>query len=200
MIPSTTTSHGVGAAAARSATVELPRIVGEWQLLRLAAAGHVSHVYQAQPVGRSCTGPAAYAVKLLAPDHEASPQALAQLQREAWLGRRVPHPHLVSILASHVSEPPYFVVMPWLRGATLAQRLSSGWRPSLPIALWIVRQVAEALDAAQLSGWMHADVKPANIFVSDGHTTLLDLGFACRPHELPARPPADSRFRRLFRP
>jgi len=74
--------------------------------------------------------------------------------------------------------------MPWLEGQTLAARLAAGWRPEIPAALWIARQIAEALDALHLAGWIHADVKPSNIHLSSTmHATLLDLGFARRPSE-----------------
>ena len=55
----------------------------------------------------------------------------------------------------------------------------------LPLALWIVRQATEALDALHTAGWMHGDVKPSNLLLSaEGHVTLLDLGFARRPTEV----------------
>lgn len=105
------------------------------------------------------------------------------------MGRQVCHPHLVPVLSAHVSQQPYYLVMPWLEGATLAQRLATGAATPLPVALWLARQVAEALDALDQAGWTHADVKPANILISpQGHATLLDLGFARRvgeEHELP---------------
>jgi len=54
----------------------------------------------------------------------------------------------------------------------------------LPVALWMARQVVEALEALHAAGWMHGDVKPGNVFVSpEGHVTLLDLGFARRRDE-----------------
>lgn len=180
MSPTPARSITSSAATARAAAGgSLPVALGDWQLVRLAAIGPVCRVYQARPANRGGVAAACYAVKLLDPCYEKQPEALTQIRREALLGRKVPHPHLVSILASHVTEPPYYVVMPWLQGATLADRLAAGWQPELPVALWIARQTAEALGALHKGGWMHTDVKPSNLFLSsDGHATLLDLGFA----------------------
>jgi serine/threonine protein kinase len=115
---------------------------------------------------------------MLHPQWENRPEAVALLRREAKVGRIVAHPHVIPILSAHLSEPPYFVVMPRLAGQTLAARLTSE-----PLAaassLWIARQTAEALDALHRHGFLHGDVKPANIFLApNGHVTLLDLGFA----------------------
>jgi serine/threonine-protein kinase len=88
---------------------------------------------------------------------------------------------LISILSAAIASPPYYVVMPWLAGTTLATMLAGGRAIEWLAALWITRQVAEALDALHEAGWMHGDVKPGNVFVSpEGHATLLDLGFARR--------------------
>ncbi len=127
---------------------------------------------------------APYAVKLLKPQWQEDTSAVKLLRREARVGRTVAHPHLAPILAAHVHEPPYYLVMPWLDGCTLASLVAAVDRPDLAAALWIVRQTAEALDALHHGGWLHADVKPANIMVSpDGHATLIDLGFARRENE-----------------
>jgi serine/threonine protein kinase len=86
---------------------------------------------------------------------------------------------LIPILAAHLSEPPYFLVMPLLAGSALAEHLRGQGSLELPVAFWFARQVAEALEALHGAGWMHCDVKPSNIFISPaGHVTLLDLGFA----------------------
>ncbi len=56
-------------------------------------------------------------------------------------------------------------------------------RKPLPVALWLVRQVAQALSAVHAAGWIHGDVKPENVIVgSGGHVTLIDLGFAAQIH------------------
>ena len=106
------------------------------------------------------------------------------MQREAIVGQSVSHPHLIPILFAGVQQTPRFVVMPWLEGATLEQRIAAGQNFDLPRVLWIARQTAEALDALHQSGWMHSDIKPSNMMISpEGHVTLLDLGFARRSDE-----------------
>jgi len=71
--------------------------------------------------------------------------------------------------------------MPRLIGTTLRQQLDSKRRMAVPTALWVARQIAEALAALHNQDWLHSDVKPANISIApDGHATLLDLGF-CQP-------------------
>jgi serine/threonine-protein kinase len=152
-----------------------------WSLVELAWEGPLTQVYRARPADAAPSFPPAYALKVLKPEWQNNPQAIGLLRRECLVGRQVSHPHLISILAAGVSEAPYFVVMPWLAGRTLADQLSRQSPVDPPSAFWIARQVAEAVGALHESGWMHGDIKPENVFCSpEGHTTLLDLGFARR--------------------
>ena len=94
------------------------------------------------------------------------------------------HPHLVRLQEAHVTSPPYYLVMEMLPGESLRRRLRRDYRLEIPAALWIVRQVAEALAALHRKGFIHGDVKPDNIrLVADGQAMLLDLGFAHRAGE-----------------
>jgi serine/threonine-protein kinase len=140
-------------------------------------------VYQAAPA--TCAANRAdYALKVLRSENNQDSVAVGMLRREARLGARVSHPNLAAILAAHVESPPYYVVMPYLGGATLRSILRETMLhpPAalrLPQVLWVVRQTAEALAALHETGWLHCDVKPENIQVAHtGHTTLLDLGLA----------------------
>ncbi len=153
--------------------------LGSWELLRPLGEGSLSSVYAARPAEGCSDQPASYAIKVLRPEWQDDPRGLATLAREVLVSRKVASPHLVPILAAQLNATPYFLAMPLLEGSTLGERLQVGPPLDLPVAAWIGRQVAEALDALHRAGWMHADVKPSNVFVSrTGHVTLIDLGFA----------------------
>jgi serine/threonine protein kinase len=184
-MPLQTKTNVSSAAAARSrrAPLESPRTLGLWELVRLVGEGSWTRVYAARPLGSPADRPAHYAIKVLHERIEQEPEAIGLLCREALVSGSVSHPHLVPVLAAQLADEPRYLVMPWLEGATLAAHIARQ-RPRLPIALWLVRQAAEALGALHDAGWMHCDVKPDNIFVSPrGHVTLVDLGFARRPLE-----------------
>lgn len=183
-----TASHSADAARTSEPSSTEPAVLGRWRLGEQLGAGSTTRVHVARPINCRLEGPADYAVKRIAPSHAADPLAVGMLQREAFVGRHVSHPHLAPVLAAHVDAPPYYFVMPLLSGETLARRLTGLTPLEAAEALWIARQAAEALAALHRAGWRHGDVKPANLFVaSSGHVTLIDLGFARRIPE-----PADS--------
>ncbi len=164
-----------------------PVAIGSWQLDGLVAEGSFSQVYRVRPAAASADRPAAYAMKVLRPEHEEDSQALALFRREAQAGRRIAHSHVIPVLDAAVQHPPRFLVMPLLEGCTLEDRLGRNGdgrrlrRPDPPEALWIARQAAEALTAFHREGFVHGDIKPANLFLNDAlHVTLIDLGFARR--------------------
>lgn len=152
----------------------------EWQLVRLLDVGCWFQVYQARP--RQCSGSQAdYVLKLPRADRRDDPVALRMMVRELAVSREVQNEHLVPVLAARLEKEPFYLVGPYLAGSTLQRRLQSGEMVSLPRTLWIIRQAATALAALHQSGWLHGDVKPANLLLAaSGHTSLLDLGMAAR--------------------
>ena len=165
--------------------VESPGRARQWELVEFAAQGSLAKIYRARPVGTPADRRATYAVKMLRPCWQDDPEAIRLLRREAMVGRSVSHPHLAPVLTALVAEPPRLLVMPWLEGASLCDRLAAGHQFDVPRTLWIARQAAEALDALHSAGWMHGDVTPGNIHISPtGHVTLIDLSFARRGDEI----------------
>jgi serine/threonine protein kinase len=155
-----------------------PCRLGPWLLERAIGTGAMATIFQARPADGGDLS-ARYAVKVLDPTWQQHALAVSLFRREATVGRRVSHPHLIGVLSAQVTAAPYYLVMPLLAGRTVEDRIQGGEPFALPHALWIARQTAEALDALHRAGYLHGDVKPGNLMLSaDGHTTLLDLGFA----------------------
>ena len=141
----------------------------------------MASVYLARPTASPGAVPT-YAIKRLKPRWEQDLQGVEFIRRDLAAARAVAHPNVVSILDWSVRQPPYFVVMPYLTGETLAVLVEACRRPAPPLALWITRQIAAGLSALHAGGFVHADVKPSNIMIApDGHATLFDLGLAMVP-------------------
>jgi serine/threonine protein kinase len=156
-----------------------PRIPG-YELVDCLGGGPLTCVYAAREHGsdRPC------AVKVLRDEWDDPSTALKLLQREARAGLAVRHRHLVRLLDTHVTRPPYFLAMELLGGESLRRRLRRDYRLDLAATVWVARQTAEALAALHRAGFLHADVKPDNVrLVGDGTAVLIDLGFAHRPGE-----------------
>lgn len=168
-----------------AASPQLVGRLGDWQLVRPLGEGNFTRVYAARPADASVNQPPAYVVKVLRKEWWRDPQAIEMPRREAWVGSKVSHPNLLPVLAASVQEPPFYLVMPRLEGSPLSDILVERERLSIPLALWIARQTADALAALfQGASVIHTDVKPDNIFVSTtGHATLIDFGFAQTPAE-----------------
>jgi len=157
----------------------VPKLPG-YELLHCLGGGMLTSVYAARAFGET----ALCAVKLPRPDWADQPIAVKLLQREARAALAVAHPSLVRVINAHVLAPPHYLALAMLAGESLRRRLRRDYRLDMESALWIVRQIAEALAALHRKGFIHGDVKPDNIrLVADGHAVLLDLGFAHRAGE-----------------
>lgn len=160
------------------------RCVGNWQLTHLTGRGSFTEVYLAKPLGCRPDWPADYAVKLLRPQFAEDPMAIDILKREVEVASQVSQPHLVAVLEAHLNAAPNFIVMPRLKGVSVGQLIEAAGYLSVRQALWITRQIAEALEAMHKRNWLHGDVKPDNMMLAaEGHVTLIDLGFALRKCE-----------------
>ncbi|HJX87493.1 MAG TPA: serine/threonine-protein kinase, partial [Gemmatimonadales bacterium] len=122
------------------------------------------------------------AIKVL-PRDLAAAIGLERFRREIAIAATLTHPHIMPLHDSgQVAGVPYYV-MPYLEGETLGRRLARSPPLSVPEAITIAREVADALAYAHGHGIVHRDVKPDNIFLHQGHALLGDFGVAKRVGE-----------------
>lgn len=108
----------------------------------------------------------------------------AQARREATILRGLDHPNIVRCLG--VGRSPPHMLMEFLQGPTLRHLLRSqpGRRLSLSNALRVAVHIGSALHHIHARGYLHLDVKPANVIVVNGRPILFDVGTAMRGHRI----------------
>jgi tetratricopeptide (TPR) repeat protein len=162
-------------------------VAGRFRILRLLGRGGTAQVFEAADaeLGQNV------AIKVLRPDRAAGPRARDQLRREVLLARRVTHPNVCRIfdVFPHLAGPDapamLVLVMELLRGETLARRLARGGPLATAEALPLIRQLAEALDAAHRSQVVHGDFKSGNVILEPAaggmRAVVTDFGLARHP-------------------
>jgi serine/threonine-protein kinase len=118
------------------------------------------------------------ALKILPERFSNDPERVARFRREAQALAALSHSNIAAIFDLQESSSIRFLVMEYVAGDTLAQRLSRGALP-LDEALDVATQIANALEAAHEKGIMHRDLKPANIKITpEGKVKVPDFGLA----------------------
>ncbi|HZY85297.1 MAG TPA: serine/threonine-protein kinase, partial [Gemmataceae bacterium] len=120
------------------------------------------------------------AIKVMAPQLAATASARQRFLREACSAAAINHEHVVTIHGVDEFKDLPFIVMQYVAGSSLEQRLEFGPPPDLPELLRIGAQAASGLAAAHEKGLIHRDVKPANILLENGveRVKLTDFGLA----------------------
>ena len=147
--------------------------LGPYQIESPIGAGGMGEVYKATDTRLERT----VAIKVL-PAHVASdPERKQRFEREAKVISGLNHPHICTLYEFDNHEGTDFLVMEYLEGETLADRLRKGALP-LDQALKYAIEIADALDKAHRQGVTHRDLKPANIMLTKAGAKLLDFGLA----------------------
>src|SRR5262245_34919179 len=147
--------------------------LGPYEILQPIGAGSMGQVYKARDTRLNRF----VAIKVL-PEHlSADAELKARFEREAQTLASLSHPHICPVFDVGQQEGTDYLVMEFLEGQTLAQRLEKGALP-LDEALKIAIEIADALDKAHRQGVIHRDVKPSNVMLTKTGAKLLDFGLA----------------------
>ena len=169
--------------------MDIGKKLGLYEIISPLGAGGMGEVYLA----RDTKLDREVAIKVLPDAMTRDPERVARFAREAKLLASLNHPNIAAIHGFDDAHGTRFLVMEYVEGETLTQRLQSG---ALPVddALDIAKQMAEALEAAHEKGVIHRDLKPANVMIRpDGTVKILDFGLAkAMAEESSAPTPADS--------
>ena len=117
------------------------------------------------------------AVKVLPSHMSASPEVRQRFEREAKTISQLSHPHICALYDVGREGETEYLVMEYLEGETLTDRLSKG-ALSLEQTLRFGSQIADALDKAHRQGIVHRDLKPGNVMITKSGVKLLDFGLA----------------------
>ena len=154
--------------------------IGQYELQELLGLGGMGAVYRAfQPSLKRSV-----AIKILTPALAQQPGYLERFNREAETAAGLEHSHIVPIYDHGTENGTSYVVMRYLTGGTLADRMRRQRDEGLPMpslgeVAELLGQLSSALDYAHKQGIVHRDIKPSNImFDEHGNAYIVDFGIA----------------------
>jgi Tol biopolymer transport system component/predicted Ser/Thr protein kinase len=147
--------------------------LGPYEILQAVGAGGMGEVYRARDTRLERT----VAIKILSSHLSSSPAVRERFAREAQTVSQLSHPHICALYDVGQADGVDYLVMEYLEGETLAQRLAKGPLPP-DRALRCAIEIADALDKAHRQGIVHRDLKPGNVMLTKSGVKLLDFGLA----------------------
>src|SRR5262250_330474 len=146
--------------------------LGPYEVLGELGAGGMGEVYRARDTRLDRT----VAIKILPQQVSSDPGRRARFEREARTISALSHPNICALFDTSEQGGIYYVVLEYLEGKTLADRLAKG-PVQISEVLKIGSDIALALETAHRNV-VHRDLKPANVMLSKTGTKLLDFGLA----------------------
>ena len=147
--------------------------LGPYEIVAPLGAGGMGEVYRARDTRLDRT----VAIKILNSSLIASPDLKARFEREARVISQLQHPNICVLHDVGSENGTDFLVMEFLEGESLADRLKKGPLPT-PELLRIAIELADALEKAHRAGVVHRDLKPGNVMLTKAGAKLLDFGLA----------------------
>ncbi len=147
--------------------------LGPYEIQSLLGTGGMGEVYRARDTRLDRT----VAIKVLASHLSASPELKQRMEREARAISSLNHSHICQLYDIGSQDGTDYLVMEFLVGETLAERIRKGAVP-LNEVLKIGMEVARALEVAHRHGLMHRDLKPGNVMLTAAGAKLMDFGLA----------------------
>ncbi|MBI5612060.1 MAG: serine/threonine protein kinase [Gammaproteobacteria bacterium] len=161
--------------AAPLATLAPGGKLGPYLIIAKLGGGDTGMIYKAQDNGLNRL----VALKVLAPHLLRNLPFLQRVRREARAQARLNHPNVIAMHSMHETDDGPVLVMEYVEGQTLAQRIRNHGALPIDDALWIFEQTLHGVECAHAMDIVHRDLKPANIFITnDRCVKIMDFGLA----------------------
>jgi len=157
----------------RESPTPTARTIGSYEKIEKIAEGGMGAVYK----GRHVVSGKIVAIKIIPTETARNPTLLKRFEQEFKAARLLDHPNVVKALDYNGTASEPFLVMEFVDGESLGQRVERDGAIPEAEALSYIGQVCDGLHRAHKQGLIHRDVKPDNILVTaDGTAKLTDLG------------------------
>ena len=147
--------------------------LGPYEIISLIGAGGMGEVYRTKDTRLERT----VAIKVLPERFSSDAEVRQRFEREAKTISSLSHPHICGLYDVGHQDGTDYLVMEYLEGGTLTERLARGPLPTEQVLRYGI-QMTDALDKAHRQGIVHRDLKPSNIMLTKSGVKLVDFGLA----------------------